>query len=142
MEKADPRRNVGLYLGIERSSEEYRVGTTAGSVVKAVTMKRLSQTHHWQPELVKGIRGYPWCPAGPNSDLDKAKVAVDGEDPDTADMPEGYEYNIEWPEEDCTDVQFDSRVNVATRKFPLRASDCAKYGHTKGCRCCVSLQKG
>ena len=39
-EKAEPKLEVGIYLGTERDSNEYRIAGNFG-VMKAITVKRL-----------------------------------------------------------------------------------------------------
>ena len=101
--KADPRLFLGVFLGVERNSNEYRVGTTSGSVVKAVTIKRLPLGEQWKLELAQGVKGFPWKPAGDNVDMDKAKVDVGGDEPDEVDIPWEDEGEDTWPDADGTD---------------------------------------
>ena len=62
LRKAEPRLQIGVFLGVERDSGEYRVGTESGSAVKAVTIRRLPVTHQWQRDRVERITAYPWQP--------------------------------------------------------------------------------
>ena len=51
LQKAEPRLQVGVFLGLEKNSNEYRIGIEHGTVVKYVTLKRLppsSQKHTYE----------------------------------------------------------------------------------------------
>ena len=58
-QKFEDRWNIGIYLGLVERSNMFLVGTPNG-VVKVNCIKRMPMNQAKDPELLKGIRGYPW----------------------------------------------------------------------------------
>ena len=78
---------MGVYLGTERDSNEYRIAGRFGAV-KAATVKRSPSSHQWQKELVLGVTGVPWKPyAGGEGAARQAGADTSGSIPSTAAMP-------------------------------------------------------
>ena len=139
-EKAEPRFEKGLYLGVERDSSEYRIGGPHG-VVDAVTLKRLPPGQQWSSELIKQLAGVPWDPRGLRPDPRLASTDSDERLPEVVEVPAIDEYDVDLPDDDGTGLKFESRQHVEVRDFPLRRADFAAHGFTQGCRGCIALQR-
>ena len=135
----------GLYLGLERDSSEYRIGGPHG-VVKSNCIKRVPRGEQWNAEMVKQLVGVPWDPRGKGQakgsiDESQAKAGDDEKPPESVEIPEEDEHAGDFPDDDGTGLNFESRQNVEVRKFPLRRADFALHGFTQGCGGCICIQR-
>ena len=136
----DPNMEVGIYLGIERDSNEYRVGAPFG-VVKATTIKRLPVTHRWQTPLLVELVGYIWSPFGKSKHEGQAAPAGhDGDAPTEVEFADVDEEDAGEVEDDGTGIQLPGRTSVPVRHFHLRDTDVIGHGFTEGCRGCRAIQ--
>ena len=98
MEKAEPRFEKGLHLGVERDSSEYRIGGPNG-VVKSNCIKRVPKEEQWNNEMVKQLVGVPWDPRGKWQDQSQAKASSDERPPETVEMPSEDEHADNFPDD-------------------------------------------
>lgn len=52
----------GLFLGLRGNSDEYMVGVETGGVLRARSVRRLSEEQRADPGLVGKLKGVPWLP--------------------------------------------------------------------------------
>ena len=58
--KYDDRFGTGIFVGLIERSNELRLLTPKG-VIKVNSVKRLPPTQRRDPELLKVVKGLPWC---------------------------------------------------------------------------------
>lgn len=142
MEQAQPRMNLGLWLGVIERTQETLIGTEKG-VVKCRTVNRLLEDQRWNKERVKSMRGCPWIPVpGVKGDHIFVETREDG----TASTPQ----------EECVDkapiIIFEEEPRMPTKlttagykesgsqEFHVTQQMIQKYGYTEGCPACGKIQ--
>ena len=115
-----PKLVPGVWLGLERSTNEAKIGTPSG-VIRARTVRRRPEAERWSSEAIRSVIGVPWDPTpGVISSEMKTAALVPGEEGGIVDMA---------PEE----------APVA-RRLKLSKNDFLFIGYTVGCNGCQALR--
>ena len=93
-------KRTGVYLGTNERTEESLIGTNKG-VVRARTVRRLTETERWDHEMINNIRGTPKYPRpGSHSHRIPAHIQEEDEGSSSADSQsdstESSEFNLIW----------------------------------------------
>eukprot|EP00973_Karenia_brevis_P092193 12411240-Karenia_brevis.AAC.1 len=59
MEKIKPRMEYGIFVGINRKSNEFLIATEEG-IRKARTIKRIPKDERWTDDCLKWVKWAPW----------------------------------------------------------------------------------
>ena len=131
LNKWDDQWALGVFLGIRPVSNEFFVGTSAGTI-KCRTIRRRVASQRWDVSLLNSIRGVPWDHA---SDVDQGELPAERQ---LQPLPEGERVNE--PEANEHDV-----IN---RSFKLFRSDVLERQRTHGdgftpdCPGCIAVRSG
>ena len=135
-DKQQARFSSGIFLGLQRKSNEVVIGTEAG-VYKARTIRRLAPDAKWDIEYIKSIVGTPEEP-------------VPGRPGETITMGTQEDGSVV-PRDDQERAQDAEVVNIprneaqepmTTRRMYVRKADVDKYGATGGCNGCTGVLTG
>ena len=131
-DKQQPRFSSGVFLGLQRRSNEAIVGTENG-VFKARTIRRLAPDAKWSAEYVRSMVGVPHepVPGRPGENITMG-TAADGERTER-------EKELTEPANIPTNLPQDPPT---TRKMYIRKADVEKYGPTEGCNGCTGALTG
>ena len=82
----DPKLQVVIWLGLERSTNEAKIGTPSG-VLRARTVRRRLEAERWRADDVLTVAGTPWNPV-PGTDASRMRTAalVPGEEGGLVDI--------------------------------------------------------
>ena len=120
----------GIFLGLVERTGEYIVGTAEGRAERCRDFKRRPLGERWSRELVFGMKGLPWAPAGPGGD---AAAAVDDALPRaTAKLEAAVGPAVEAGAlPPVPNIEYKSRALYVTARLLL------KFGKTPGCTACA-----
>ena len=142
--KTEERFKEGVFLGVRFRSDEIIIGTDIG-VLKARTIKRLTEDQQWDRDFVRRLQGTPKQP-DPRVQSDNIRASLrdpgepeqdlDGDGPSRhaaaqshAGAPVPQEVNAPRPE-------------PAVRRMYVRKREIERYGETQGCPGCAAIKKG
>ena len=81
-----PKLLPGVWLGLERSTNEAKIGTASG-VIQARTVRRRPEAERWSSDAIRKVIGVPWDPTpGVVSSEMKTAALVPGEEGGITDM--------------------------------------------------------
>ena len=112
----------GVWLGHERGSNEYLIGTDKG-VVRAWAVKRRPESERWSAAAIKNMQG---TPARPDPNQPGNSIPI----------------HIILPDADGPVPEPEPRVETNARKTYLKKRDFEKHGYTDGCEGCRRLRTG
>ena len=117
MDKLDAELREGVWLGLERRTDENLVETSYG-IYRSSTVRGLPEDRRWSASTVMQVVGTPWEPT-PN---------VDAEDAARVPNPDAGEADV---------VLRDPEIpESAARRMYIRKADIEKFGETPGCVGC------
>lgn len=105
MEKAEPKFEKGIYLGVERDTREYRVGGNNG-VAKSDAIKRVPFGDRWNADMVRNLVGVPWNPRCQRSDYRQAAADSGDKPPESVEVQQSDEHEEDGPRYGGLDLHF------------------------------------
>ena len=133
-DKQQVRFASGIFLGLQRRSNEVIVGTESG-VFKARTIRRMAPDQKWNIEFIKKMVGtvYEPVPGRPGETITM------GADMDGAVVPRQEEGE---PSEVINITVNEPKEPAPARRMYVRKADVEKYGATEGCNGCAGVLTG
>ena len=124
----------GIFLGLERRSNESIIGTEGG-VYKARTVRRLKPDAQWDAESINKINGTPYepVPGRPGEGITMGTEQDGAVAPREPGNAEGEVVDL--PSNEPKEPQ-------TTRKMYIRKADVERYGPTDGCNGCRGVLTG
>ena len=120
LNKLDPKYNYGIFLGTSCRTGEHFVGTPDG-VVKARSLRRLTEGEKWSGDILPEIKGTPWA-------------LVDGE----REQPVPIEIQKDLKPESDILVEPKSKA-CSVRKLMIMKCNVVEFGPTDGCPGCRAV---
>ena len=129
--KYDDRFGTGIFVGLIERSNEVRL-LTPGGVIKVSNVRRLSPSQRKDPELLKVVKGLPWCLAPIDKKEGEAGVG---------DAPVKMALELVVPEEELPPVVRPRVEDSKAKNFYIRRDvELMLYGFTPGCAGCDAAQ--
>ena len=140
IDQAEPRLEIGIFLGADRASDDLRIWGSTG-VVKAIAIKRPPREEQWCADVIRGLTGVPWDPRGSKVPGGEA-AASSGEAPlEDVGLPVDDKHDANLLGDDCHERGFGNCVNTEVRNCPLPKADVIKHGYADGCKGCDSIRR-
>ena len=121
----DPKFLPGVWLGLERGTNEAKIGTTSG-VIRARTVRRRPEEERWSAQAIRSTRGVPWEPVPGATSKDVSTAAI---------VPEA-------PDKDAVIVEMPAPEPASSRRLKITKEDAKEMGFTKGCQGCRAIKIG
>ena len=139
--KAEPKMEEGIWLGINARTEEVLVGTRKG-VIKCRDVHRVPEDKRCDAKLIHEMQGTTWQPVpGYKSDHIPVEISEEGiKAPRGEEDEDEVRYEVIPLEEDK-----DRRVEVKKKNVTdirVTHNDVARHGATPGCSACEYIIKG
>ena len=140
--KTEEKLKEGIFLGARFKSDEIIVGTENG-VLKARTIKRMTEDKQWDREFLRNLQGTPRQP-DPKVVSDQIHASLRNRVEPDQDLHVGAHGQ---PAEVPPEVPVASEVNrprpePAARRMYVRKREIEKYGPTPGCQGCRAIARG
>jgi len=119
--KLDTRLLGGVFLGVNRRTGEYFIGTADG-VARARDVYRRAENERWDRAVLDQVIGVPW-----NLEPNKEENEEDG-----TERPRAIAGERPGPRQGDEDG-----VEVVPRRMKITREDLEKYGYTQGCKGCI-----
>jgi hypothetical protein len=130
--KYDDRFGTGIFVGLIERSNELRL-LTPGGVIKVNNVKRLPPSQRRDPELLKVVKGLPWC-LTPSGKEGEAGVG---------DAPVKVALEPVVPEEELPPAVKPRVEDQKAKNFYIRRDvELQLHGFTPGCAGCDAAQTG